>query len=200
LPLSNPTDTIPILCAVAGSTLVVAGVVVYMGVRIERAVNAQGGVAVAAEGSTSPAPPNPAAALPRAAGLGDSSPVSPAAFATQWEGRHAPVAEEKCWKPYFARYLDLPGHLDLELQVAASGTVERIDLRRFRNPNDSPDPELARRVFDCVQGILKPVRFPSQPAGYTVQGRVNRPNPPPGFRARAAGSGSQPVDPDQPTP
>jgi hypothetical protein len=200
LQLSSPTDTIAILCAVAGSSLLVAGVVVYMGVRIEKAVSARGDVAVAAEALASAPPATPAAVLPRAAGLAGSSPVSAATFATQWEGRYAPIAAEKCWKPHFTRYLDLPGHLDLEIRVAASGTVERIELRGFRNPDDSPDPELARRVFDCVEGLLRPVRFPSQPSGYTIQGRVNRPNPPPGFGAGPANSRREPVDPPERPP
>jgi hypothetical protein len=170
----EPVSAGTMLAALAAATALVCAVVIYFGLRIERALLStrqedHQEVTVVA--------PLPQSAV-SAATPTQPTPVSAVQFGTQWAGHHASVAEERCWKPHFARYDALPGHLDLAIRVGPSGQSEQFELVGFKNPDDSPDPALAKQVFDCVVNLLKSDRFPPHDEAYLIQGRVHRPNPP----------------------
>lgn len=189
--LDAPVTQRTLFVTASAVTLLVAGLIVHFGLRVERALlsalspASRSAVAQPFDAST----PAPSASQAQAGslplvnpGLTNPGPLTAEQFSTQWEGRFAATAEEKCWKPHFAKYDRLPGHLDLALQIAPSGQLKDKQLVGFTNPGDSPDPGLVKQVFDCVVALIQPLTFPPQPEAYIVRGRVNRPNPPPGYR------------------
>ncbi|MFZ5891381.1 MAG: hypothetical protein ACOY0T_10045 [Myxococcota bacterium] len=161
-----------LLVANVASNLLLVGVVLGTCRHLERAIDEAG-----ARRAEPVAPALVSATQSRVA----RAPISAEQFQVQWEARYAAQAEQKCWAPHFARYLELPGHLDLRFRVMPGGRAEGFELVGFRNPDDSPDPKLAQSVFECVIGLLREARYPQEPESYDVRGRVNRPNPPGGF-------------------
>lgn len=188
-----------LLIATLGSNAVVVAVVVTMGLRLERAVEAAAASAQAASsaetelGGRLPVRRVQESTSASAVASAPLTPISSEQFRAQWEGHYAATAEAKCWRPHFSSYLKLPGHLDLQFEVSSEGNAERFDLLGYKNPGDAPDPALAKAVFECVSIMLRAAHFPATGSPYSVRGRVNRPSPPPGCCAAAGGNAPPPA-------